>query len=62
MHEPSKIKKNYESYDDERIKRIASEGARGLREEVVPLLIAEIEKRNLGDELIKWITSVQNVC
>lgn len=55
MLEVSEIKKNYESYEDHRILKIANGGVKGLRDEVVPLLLAELKKRNLDPYLIEWI-------
>lgn len=57
MLEASEIKKNYERFDNQRIKRIAKNDAKGLRVETVPILIEEIKKRNLGNHLIKWINA-----
>jgi len=49
------IKKNYKSFDNEKIKRIASKDAKSLREDTLPILIDEIKKRNLGNQLIEWV-------
>ncbi len=57
MFEISEIKRNYERFDNHRIKGIARNDARGLRDEVVPILINEIKKRNLGNHLIEWINA-----
>jgi hypothetical protein len=55
--ESSEIKKNYERFDNQRIRRIAENDAKGLRNETVPILIEEIKKRNLGNHLIEWINA-----
>ena len=57
MLEASEIKKNYERFDNQRIKRIAKNDAKGLRDDTVPILIDEIKKRNLGNHLIEWINA-----
>ena len=55
MLEIEEIKKNYKQFDNSRIERIAENDSRGLRDEVVSVLIKEIEKRDLGTHLISWI-------
>jgi len=57
MLEISEIQKNYERFDNTQIRRIATYDAKGLREDVIPILIEEIKKRNLDNHLIKWITA-----
>lgn len=49
------IRKNYASFDNTRILRIAKKEAKGLKKETVPILIAEIKKRGLATDLIEWI-------
>jgi len=51
----NEIKKNYERFDDTKILRIAEKESKGLRDEVIPILLEEIEKRKLGVGLIHWI-------
>jgi hypothetical protein len=48
------IAEKYKNLDDNSILELAH-GAKGLRKEVVPILKAEVEKRNLGNELLNWI-------
>jgi len=55
--EISEIKKNYKRFDNERIRRIAENDAKGLRDETVPILINEIKRRKLGNQLINWINA-----
>jgi len=57
MVEVNEIRKNYERFDDTRIRSIAKNDVKGLREEVIPILIEEIKKRNLDDGLIEWINA-----
>lgn len=57
VFEISEIKKHYERFDDDRIRIIAKNEAKGLRNEIIPILTEEIKKRNLGDHLIKWINA-----
>jgi len=51
------IKKNYSQFDDAKIKDLAKFEVRSLRKEVVPVLIEEIKKRNLPEELLLGIES-----
>lgn len=55
MIEIDEIQQNYERFDDVRIIHLAKNEVKGLREEVIPILIAEIEKRELNSDLIDWI-------
>lgn len=56
MLDINEIRKNYERFDDTQIRIIAKQDAKGLREDVIPILIEEIKKRNLGNHLIRRIT------
>lgn len=51
------VKERYESLPDEDITRIARTNAQGLVDGAIPLLIAEIEKRKLGKDLVEWIAA-----
>lgn len=55
MYEINELQKRYKQFEDEKIEWIAKYESRGLRNEVIPILIAEIEKRKLNLDLIKWI-------
>ncbi|MEM1325267.1 MAG: hypothetical protein AAGI23_04895 [Bacteroidota bacterium] len=55
MFDVNELRAHYRRFDDDRIKRIAEYESKGLREEVVPILIEEIKKRELGKQLITWI-------
>lgn len=55
MSDLNSIRKNYEIYEDAKIKQIAQHESRGLREDVLPILFEEIEKRKLDLNLIKWV-------
>lgn len=57
MIETNDIRKNYERLDNHQIIKLAKNDSKGLRNEVVPILIEEIRKRNLGVELIEWINA-----
>jgi len=52
--EVNEIRKNYERFDDTQIRSIAEADVKGLREDAIPILIEEIKKRNLGNELIEF--------
>lgn len=51
----SEIQKNYQRYDDVKIRRLAESESRGLRKEVVAVLIEEIKQRGFELTLIDWI-------
>lgn len=61
MLEVSEIKKNYKRYDDNRIVRIAKNESKGLRDDVIPILIEEIKRRKLGENLIEWINAERRI-
>lgn len=42
------IKRNYENFDDEKLIEIATKDIKSLRKEVLPILEAEIQKRNIS--------------
>lgn len=49
------IKKNYRNFDDLKIETLAKNEAGSLDQEVIPILIHEIKKRNLNTELLTGI-------
>ena len=49
------IRKNYRNFDDDKIESLAKSDAKKLRPEVVPILIEEIKRRNLSENLIASI-------
>jgi hypothetical protein len=53
------IKRNYQKFEDWKIKEIAL-NPKGLRKEIIPILNNEIKLRNLGIELINWVNSETN--
>ncbi|MCL5126915.1 hypothetical protein [Algibacter sp. L4_22] len=55
------IKRNYENFDDEKLIEIATKDIKSLRKEVVPILEAELLKRNISlvDEEEKTITKTK---
>lgn len=55
------IKKNYASFDDGKIIRLAKKESKGLRGDVIPILIEEIKKRKLSDHLIQWIKAERRI-
>ena len=42
------IKRNYENFDDEKLIEIATKDIKSLRKEVLPILEAELQKRNIS--------------
>ncbi len=61
MVDIDQIKERYIGYDDVKIIELAKTGAKALRSEVVPLLVDEIKRRNLGVEIIDWIHAERRV-
>lgn len=61
MIEIDQIKENYKNFDDPKIESIAKTQAKDIREDVVPVLFAEIERRGLGPELINWVKAERRV-
>jgi len=55
MIEIQKIREIYAAYGDTKIIRIALNDAKKIRQEVVPILVEEIQKRNLDERLIQEI-------
>lgn len=51
------VRERYASLLDQDITRIARTNAQGLEGAAIPLLVAEIEKRKLGNDLVEWITA-----
>ena len=49
------IRKNYRNFEDSKIEELANSQITKLRPEVIPLLIEEIRRRNLSENLIKGI-------
>jgi hypothetical protein len=49
------IRKNYRNFDDSKIQELAKQDASKLRPEVVPILMEEIRRRNLSENLILGI-------
>lgn len=60
MYTIEEIKNNYSHYSDAKIQEIA-ENCTGLRKEVVSILNAEIKRRKLDLELIKWVNYETNI-
>ncbi len=61
MTDLEKIKDDYRSFDNEQIKKIAKYESRGLKQNVVPILIEEIVKRKINPSLIEWIHAERRV-
>ncbi len=55
MLELEKIRESYKTFDDVTLKKLARTGSKGLRPEVVPLLIEEIQIRGLESGLIDFV-------
>jgi len=51
------IRENYKRFENDRIKRIAKNDARSLKQDSVPVLIEEIKKRGLSNRLIDWVNA-----
>ena len=49
------IRKNYRNFDDSKIQELAKQDASKLRPDVVPILMEEIRRRNLSENLISGI-------
>lgn len=49
------IRKNYRNFNDDKIENLAKSDAKKIRPEVVPILIEEIRRRNLSENLIAGI-------
>lgn len=49
------IRKNYRNFNDDKIENLAKSDAKKLRPEVIPILIGEIRRRNLSENLIAGI-------
>ncbi len=49
------IKKAYQRFEDEKIIKIAKEESKGLRKEVIPILMSEIETRQLDSRLREYV-------
>ena len=61
MIEIDQIKENYKNFNDRKIEDIAKTQAKDIREDVVPVLFTEIERRGLGPELINWVKAERRV-
>jgi hypothetical protein len=60
MNTPKETAEFYADKDDEYILRLARH-PKGLRKDVIPVLVAELKRRNLDDNaLIRWITDENN--
>ena len=53
------IKKNYESFDDDKLIKLATKEINSLREEFIPILKAELKKRNLSTKSQKTYSKEQ---
>lgn len=51
------IRENYKRFETDRIKKIAKNDARSLKQDSVPVLIEEIKKRGLSNRLIDWVNA-----
>lgn len=61
MRSVEEIASNYKKYDDAKIEHIAHYEVRALREDVIPILVAEIERRDLDTRLIDWVYAERRV-
>lgn len=55
MYSVEEIRENYKNFSDSKIENIARYESKGLRKEILGILKAEIEKRNLDKDLIIWV-------
>ena len=53
------IKKNYENFDDDKLIKLATKEINSLREEFIPILKAELKKRNLSTKSKKTYSKEQ---
>lgn len=60
MFDVNELRKNYREFTDARIVRIAKHEVKGLRKETVPILINELRRRNLGEQLVQWVEAEAN--
>jgi len=51
----NEISENYAAFDDAKIQKIAKSEIKGLRDEVIPIILEELARRNLDPELIGWV-------
>lgn len=61
MLDLNEIRENYKRYDDIKIRRVAKSESRGLREEVVEILIEELHHRGFENSLIEWIQAERRI-
>lgn len=61
MIDINEIKTNYAAFDDAKIKRLAKKESKGLRDDVVPILLEEIKKRELDHNLIEWVKAERRI-
>lgn len=54
MWSVEEVKKKYQTFDDAKIKELAR-NPKGLRKEIIPLLLDEIKNRNLDSQLTAWV-------
>jgi hypothetical protein len=60
MYSVEEIRENYKGFSDSKIENIARNESKGLRKEILGILKAEIEKRNLDKRLITWVDAETN--
>ncbi|MGB3606594.1 MAG: hypothetical protein WA775_08770 [Psychroserpens sp.] len=60
MYSVEEIRENYKGFSDSKIENIARNESKGLRKEILGVLKAEIEKRNLDARLITWVEAETN--
>lgn len=56
-----KIRRTYQGFKDEKIVKIAQEESKGLRNEVIPILINEIDTRQLDSSLKDYIVANRRI-
>lgn len=60
MYSIQEIRENYKEFSDSKIITIAQNESKGLRKEVVGILIDELKKRNLSERLVYWVQTETN--
>lgn len=61
MIDINELKSNYASFDDAKILRLAKSESKGLKDEVIPILIHEIKRRQLNHALIAWVNAERRI-
>lgn len=61
MTDIERIKNHYKNHSDEKIKLIALHDSQGIKDRTIPILIEEIKRRGLDNQLIEWIKAQKRI-